>query len=104
MLLPGQSIVCTATYTVQQEDLTGAALKNVATGTGEVAGSNPAPVSSPPSAWSVGTPASADDPGVDLPRTGGEISSGLLALAGLLFAVGITAVVSARRRASGQAG
>ncbi|MGX1934677.1 DUF7507 domain-containing protein [Microbacterium resistens] len=104
MLLPGQSIVCTATYTVQQEDLTGAALKNVATGTGEVAGSNPAPVSSPPSAWSVGTPASADDPDVDLPRTGGEISSGLLALAGLLFAVGITAVVSARRRASGQAG
>ncbi|WP_409366233.1 DUF7507 domain-containing protein [Microbacterium resistens] len=94
-LAPGETVVCTATYTVQAADLTGAALSNVATATGNPPGEEP-PVASPPSEAVIDTPT---PPAPPLPVTGGEISMGIVLLAIGLLAGGAALRAAGRRRA-----
>ncbi|MBZ2199457.1 DUF11 domain-containing protein [Occultella gossypii] len=74
-VLPGEEVVCTATYTVQEADLTGGSLSNTATATatppGEGAGDSDGggdPITSDPSTTESGSEA----PGAALPTTGSQ--------------------------------
>ncbi len=68
-VLPGEEVVCTATYTVQEADLTGASLSNTATATATPPGDGDGggdPITSDPSTAESGS----EQPGAALPTTG----------------------------------
>ena len=94
--LPGQTVVCTAAYTVVAKDLTGAPLLNVATALATPPGAFPAPVSSPPSQVTIETVKGTD--GL-LSNTGGDWSGAGIGWAALLIAGGFGSVLVSRRRA-----
>ncbi|MDA4894736.1 hypothetical protein PFZ55_48530 [Streptomyces sp. MS2A] len=107
-LVPGQTVVCTATYTVLAADLTGDGLSNVAVAEGTPPGGE-APIVSPPSEVVIDTAvpprptpaptAPAPKPPVPgLPVTGGELSTGIVLLALLLLVGGAGFAGVARRR------
>ncbi|NUU07252.1 LPXTG cell wall anchor domain-containing protein [Leifsonia sp. C5G2] len=94
LLVPGQSLTCTAVYTVVSADLDGSVLSNTATATAGSPGGGR--VGSGPSSASVHDVASAADPS-GLPSTGSIIGWG----AGLIGAVLIlsgTLLIAIRRR------
>ncbi|RQN09401.1 LPXTG cell wall anchor domain-containing protein [Aeromicrobium camelliae] len=110
-LLPGDSVVCTATYTVVAEDLASGELSNTATATGGLPGGGT--VTSDPSTASVDTnppapvPAPGDDQGTDtpaaaakgdLPDTGSHAGAIVALGAALMAAAGLTMLVATRRR------
>ncbi|GAA2107127.1 hypothetical protein GCM10009823_33730 [Brevibacterium salitolerans] len=96
MLLPGQSVTCTAAYTVVAADLTGDTLTNVATATGNSPGGDP--ISSPPSQADVKT-VEPEREHPRLPRTGAELA-GLLGLTLVLLAAGSGLIYMSRRRSN----
>lgn len=111
-LLPGQTIVCTATYTVLAADLTGDGLSNVAVAEADPPAGVP-PIVSPPSEVVIDTvvppaprpsptPAPPKPPIPGLPVTGGELSMGIVLLAILLLIGGAVFAGIARRRRSGE--
>ncbi|MFK0242996.1 hypothetical protein ACIQTX_19235 [Microbacterium sp. NPDC090281] len=93
-LVPGQVIVCTATYTVVTADLTGKPLVNTATATGTPPGGDP--ITSDPSTVRITDVAKA--PADVLPWTGAELPWGAGLLAILLLLGGGGALLAARLR------
>ncbi|CAM3733027.1 DUF11 domain-containing protein [Occultella aeris] len=70
-VLPGEEVVCTATYTVQEADLTGASLSNTATATATPPGDGDGggdPITSDPSTTESGS----ESPDAALPTTGSQ--------------------------------
>ncbi|WP_285728199.1 DUF11 domain-containing protein [Psychromicrobium xiongbiense] len=90
VLLPGQTLVCTATYTVVDSDLTGNDLVNTATATGSAPDGSP--VSSAPSSARVATMAP------PLAITGASNPWSIAALGALLLLTGFLLVGAGRRR------
>ncbi|MFI1543563.1 hypothetical protein ACH4U4_18935 [Microbacterium resistens] len=88
-LAPGESVVCTATYVVQQADEKKGDLVNTATATGKTPAGG---IESPPSSTTTRLLV------VDLPPTGGEIAMGAIGASAVLVLVGVALVVIARRR------
>ncbi|WP_067248375.1 DUF7507 domain-containing protein [Microbacterium resistens] len=88
-LAPGESVVCTATYVVQQADEKKGDLVNTATATGKTPAGG---IESPPSSTTTRLLV------VDLPPTGGEIAMGAIGASVVLVLVGVALVVIARRR------
>ncbi|GMA96090.1 hypothetical protein GCM10025881_29140 [Pseudolysinimonas kribbensis] len=95
-LLPGQVIVCTASYTVVDADLTGKALSNTATAAATLTGGDP--VESDPSTVRIAEVLPAG-PTAPLAATGLEIGWGFGDLALLGIAAGVLLLVLRRRRA-----
>jgi LPXTG-motif cell wall-anchored protein len=96
VLLPGQKIVCTATYTVVAADLTGKALTNTATVTVTPPGGDPI-TSDPSTARITDVAAPAPKP---LANTGSTIAWGAgVAAVGLLVAGGVLLLIRRRRTA-----
>ncbi|MDY5584596.1 MAG: LPXTG cell wall anchor domain-containing protein, partial [Arcanobacterium sp.] len=95
VLAPGESITCTAIYTVVKADIdAGVAIDNTAVATGEVPGGNgkTPPVTSDPSSATVKVSKSGK-----LAHTGAETTNAL-ALAGLLLVAGATMSVRNRKQ------
>jgi uncharacterized repeat protein (TIGR01451 family) len=96
-LLPGQVIVCTASYTVVDADLTGKALSNTATATATLTGGDP--VESDPSTVRIAEVLPAG-PTAPLAATGIQIGWGFGDLALLGIAAGALLLVLRRRRSA----
>jgi LPXTG-motif cell wall-anchored protein len=96
-LLPGEEIVCTASYTVQEADLTGAALSNTATASAAPPGDGTGggdPITSDPSTSESGSVVLSED----LPTTGAQIGWGLALGALVLLLLGGALVLARHSR------
>lgn len=98
-LLPGQTIVCTASYTVVAADLTGQALSNTATVSAIPPGGDPV-TSDPSSARITDVAAPAPKPADPLASTGSTIGWGIGATALALLLAGSALLLIRRRRAT----
>jgi LPXTG-motif cell wall-anchored protein len=98
-LLPGESIVCTASYTVVAADLTGQALSNTATVSATPPGGDPI-TSAPSTARITDVAGPAPVPDSPLASTGSTIGWGIGATALVLLVAGGALLLIRRRRAA----